>query len=280
MEPEELIRQYDPRAAVPDHEVWKAHWSLNSERVRTKLKGFLRVPYGDTAGQTMDIFPAREPNAPAQVFIHGGFWRSLDSFDHTLIVPMFRDAGATTILLNYDLCPAVPLSELIRQVRVALAAIWHQAEAIDIDRDRIFVSGHSAGGHLAAMLAATDCESLSLPEDTVKGATLVSGLYDLTPILQLPGSEDLQIAEETVPEVSPAWNLPPAGFPVLLAVGGRETAGFIQQAHDFAASCRQSNRSVTLMEPEYDNHYSILHSFSNPVTELGKAVLAQMGLAA
>lgn len=280
MDLDELIRQYNPREAVPDHEVWKAHWTLDSERVRATLKGQLRIPYGDTPGQCMDVFPAAQPNAPVQVFVHGGFWRFLDSFDHTLIVPMFHEAGVTTVLLNYDLCPTVPLTEVIRQVRAGLAAVWNRAEEFGIDRERMYISGHSAGGHLCAMLAATDCESLGLPADAIKGATMVSGLYDLTPMLSIPGGEELLMTPETVAGVSPMWHLPPPRMPLVVAVGGHETREWIRQTDDFAAACRANGSEVTAIQPDYDNHYSILYTVANPMTELGAAVLRQMGLTA
>lgn len=279
MDQDELIRQYNPRAAVPDHEVWKAHWALDSERARLRYKGILRAPYGKSAGQTVDIFPAREADAPIQIFIHGGGWRALDTFDHSLIVPMFHGAGAATVLLNYDLCPTAPLEELIRQIRAGLVAIWQQADALGGDPERIFVSGHSAGAHLAAMLCATDFGEFDAPDDVIKGATLISGLYDLRPIVQLPDGKDLQVPPGGEADVSPLANLPPTDIPLLIAVGEQETEGFIAQADDFAAACLENGSEVLSIRPEYDHHYSILNTFANPVTDLGKAVLAQMGLA-
>ena len=279
MDLDELIRQYNPRAAVPDHEVWKAHWALDSERVRASLTGRMRLPYGDTPGQCMDVFPAAAPNAPVQVFVHGGFWRFLDSFDHTLVVPMFNSAGAATVLLNYDLCPTVPLSEVVIQIRRGLAAVWKHADEFGYDREKMFISGHSAGGHLCAMLAATDCVALGLPNDAIKGAAMVSGLYDLTPMLRVPGGEELLMTPETVRELSPMWALPPARIPLIAAVGGQETREWIRQTDDFVIKCRDNGSEVLSIQPDYDHHYSILYSFSNPVTELGNAVLRQMGLA-
>ena len=191
---------------------------------------------------------------------------------------MFCDAGVTTVLLNYDLCPSVPLSEVIRQVRAGLAEVWRQAEELGGDRERLFISGHSAGGHLCAMLAATDCAALGLAPDAVKGAAIVSGLFDLTPMLRVPGGEDLLITAETVPDVSPLWHLPPARVPLVIAVGGLETREWIRQTDDYVAKCRRNGSDVTVIQPDYDNHYSILYTFANPTTELGDAVMRQMGL--
>ena len=114
---EEFLFQYTPQIHVPEHEVWKAQWTLASELVRLRRGGKLRIPYGDTPGQTLDIFPANKPGSPINIFVHGGFWRFLDSFDHSLVAAAVQDAGGASVLLNYDLCPTVPLTEVIRQVR-------------------------------------------------------------------------------------------------------------------------------------------------------------------
>ena len=151
--------------------------------------GRMRVPYGPTPGQTLDIFPAKAPGSPIDIFVHGGFWRFLDSFDHTLVAPAVLDAGGASILLNYDLCPKVPLTEVVRQVRAALKWIWDHAEEANGDRERIYISGHSAGGHLASMMCTGDFNrDFGLPDDAVKGATIVSAMLDLEPVMLVPGS--------------------------------------------------------------------------------------------
>ncbi|MDE0306909.1 MAG: alpha/beta hydrolase [Albidovulum sp.] len=275
----ELIRQYSPREAVPEHPVWKAHWSLFSELARKTRAGKLRVPYGPTPGQTLDIFPANEPDSPINIFVHGGFWRFLDSFDHTLVAPAVLDAGGASILLNYDLCPTVPLTEVIRQVRSALKWVWDNAEQANGDRDKIFLSGHSAGGHLALMMSTGDFNSeIGLPDNVVKGATIVSAMLDLEPILLVPGCEDLLITEDTFRDVSPKYRPPDPAIPLVVAVGGRETSEWIRQTEDMLAVLKDQGSSVKYLKPDYDQHYSILFSLGNPMTELCSSMLTQMGL--
>ena len=278
---EELIRQYSPRVAVPEHPVWKAQWTLASALARSDRGGRLRVPYGPTPGQTLDLFPARAPGAPINVFVHGGFWRFLDSFDHTLVAPAVLDAGGASILLNYDLCPTVPLSEVVRQVRAALKWVWDHAEEANGDREKIFLSGHSAGGHLAMMMCTGDFHrDLGLPEDAVKGATIVSAMLDLEPILLVPGSEELSVTAETVRELSPRYTPPMPHIPLVLAVGGLETSEWIRQTGDMLVVLRERGSPVRYLEPELDQHYSILLSLGNPLSELCCAMLRQMGLPA
>ncbi len=278
---DELIRQYSPREAVPEHEVWKAQWTLASALARSERNGRLRVPYGPTPGQTLDLFPAKKPGSPINIFVHGGFWRFLDSFDHTLVAPAVLDAGGASILLNYDLCPEVPLTEVIRQVRSAVKWVWDHAEEANGDRDRIYISGHSAGGHLAMMMCTGDfTRECGLPDDVVKGATIVSAMLDLEPILLVPGAEELFVTEETVRELSPRYNPPAPHIPLVVAVGGRETDEWIRQTEDMMAVLKEQGSPALYLKPDYDQHYSILLSLGNPLTELCSAMLRQMGLPA
>jgi arylformamidase len=276
---EELLFQYSPQASVPESPVWKAHWNLSSERVRKERSGQLRVPYGPTPGQTLDIFSATEPGSPINIFVHGGFWRFLDSFDHTLVVPAVVDAGGASVLLNYDLCPAVSLIEVIRQVRSALKWVWEHAEEMNGDRDKIYISGHSAGGHLALMLCRADfLDDLGLPEDVVKGATIVSAMLDLEPILEVPGCEDLLIPRDAFRDVSPVYCPPAPRIPIIIAVGALETSEWIRQTEEMVAVLKEQGSPTIFLKPDYDQHYSILLSLGNPMTELCSEMLKQMGL--
>lgn len=276
---EELIYQYNPRIHVPEHEVWKAHWKLASARVRSERDGLLRVAYGPTAGQNLDIYPAHKPNSPINIFVHGGFWRFLDSFDHTLVVPAVVDAGGASILLNYDLCPSVSLHEVIGQIRTALQWVWNNAEQANGNREEIYISGHSAGGHLAMMLCRDDYfHDLGLPGDTVKGGTIVSAMMDLEPILLVPGAEELLVTADTVRAVSPRYSPPAPHVPLVVAVGARETSEWIRQTDEMVAVLNEQGNRVTYLKPDYDQHFSILLSLGNPQTELCSAMLKQMKL--
>ena len=276
---EEFLFQFTPQIHVPEHEVWKAQWTIASELVRRQRKGKLRIPYGDTPGQTLDIFPAKKPNSPINIFVHGGFWRFLDSFDHSVVAPVIQDLGGASVLLNYDLCPTVPLTEVIRQVRAALKWVWENAEEANGDRDKIYVSGHSAGGHLASMLCRDDyLDDLGLPQNVVKGGTIVSGILDLEPILKVPGAEELLVELDQVRNVSANYMPPAHHIPLVVAVGGRETREWIRMTDEYVEVLKAQGSQVTYLKPEFDQHFSILFSMSNPVTELCSAMLKQMNL--
>jgi arylformamidase len=276
---EEFLFQYTPMVHVPEHAVWKTQWAIASELVRTQRAGELRVPYGPTKGQTLDIFPAAKPGAPINIFVHGGFWRFLDSFDHTLVVPAIQDAGGAVAVLNYDLCPTVPLTEVIRQVRAALRWVWENAGRMNGDREKIYVSGHSAGGHLAMMLCRDDyLEDLGLPGDVVKGGTSVSPIANLEPILMVPGAEELQVTPENVRDLSPLYSPPAPRVPMIVAVGGYETREWIRQVDETVDAMKANGSPLTYFKPENDNHFSILFTMANPVTPLCAAMLEQMEL--
>ncbi len=152
---------YNNRALVPDFADHFAHWQNASALARAELKPLLDVPYGDGLGETLDIFPAKQPNAPVVIFIHGGYWRSLDKSDHSFVAPALRDMGACVVVVNYALCPGTPeqavtIPDIALQMAKATAWVGRNIAEHGGDRGNITVIGHSAGGHLAAMLLGCD----------------------------------------------------------------------------------------------------------------------------
>ncbi len=277
---EELAAEYNPRLAVPDNERWRQHWALAAAWTRERRpEGRLRIPYGDTPAQRLDAFPAAQKGAPIHVFVHGGFWRFLDSLDHSFLADSTLDAGGAAVLINYDLCPSVALPEIIPQIRRAIAWVYAHASELNGDPDRITVSGHSAGGHLAGLMGdGASWEALGLPRDAVKSLVCVSGIYDLAPMQQIPDGADLRLTPETAQAASTIQTPPDPEVPVLIAYGGQETNGFHHQATMFAEICQERGSDAVLLEAPNDHHYSILFSLANPTTALGAALLERVGL--
>ena len=149
---------------MPDHASHFSRWAEGSRSARSQLRGELDLCYGSHVGESLDVFPApgfsgnpqRAPGAPVLVFIHGGYWRSLDKADHSFVAPSFVQHGACVVVPNYALCPAVTIPEITLQIVMALARTWRNIERYGGDAQRITVVGHSAGGHLAAMLRVCD----------------------------------------------------------------------------------------------------------------------------
>jgi autotransporter passenger strand-loop-strand repeat protein len=141
------------------------------------------LSYGTHPGERLDIFPAQAAGAPVNIFVHGGYWHRLDKADFSFVARAFRPAGAATVVINYALMPSVDMDELVRQCRAAVAWTWLNAPSFGSDPDRLYVSGHSAGGHLTAMLLATDWASFGCPADVVKGGVAISGLNPYLPTI-------------------------------------------------------------------------------------------------
>ena len=147
-----LAHEYNNRELVPDHPKYFARWQEDSAKARSRMICYLDRRYGDKPGETIDLFPARKGDGSCMMFIHGGYWRALDKSDFSFLAPPWVDAGVSLAGVNYDLCPAVGMDEIVRQMLRASRWLWLNAEQYGMDQDRLYVCGHSAGGHLVAML--------------------------------------------------------------------------------------------------------------------------------
>jgi len=227
-----LSRLYNNRELVPEHPQFMARWSEGSARARANLPCYLDRAYGDSQGETMDVFPARKGDGTCLMFIHGGYWRALDKKDFSYLAPPWVDAGVSIAVVNYDLCPRVSMAEIVRQMLRASRWLWLHAEEYGMDQDRLYVSGHSAGGHLAAMLmcALWPVFDARLPKDLWKGGLAVSGLYDLRPLQYVDFLQpDLRLDEALALRLSPAFMTPATRAPVMTCVGGDESSEFQRQ---------------------------------------------------
>ncbi len=211
-DPAWLNVQYDNRRRVPEHAEHFARWAQASALVRREARATLDVPYGSGTGETLDIFapavPGPPEGAPVLVFIHGGYWRSLDKSEYSFVAPVFNAAGALVVVPNYALCPAVTVEHIALQMAAMLAWVWRNAAAHGGDPQRIAVVGHSAGGHLATMLLSCRWKEVAddLPAMPVTGALSVSGLYDLEPLRHTPMVQgDLKLTPTSVARLSPAF---------------------------------------------------------------------------
>jgi arylformamidase len=229
-------RMYNNRALVPDFADHFAHWMNASAQARQALRCTLDLPYGDGPKETLDIFPAQKKDAPVVVFIHGGYWRSLDKADHSFVAPALQGMGACVVVVNYDLCPGtethpVAIPDIALQMSRALAWVWRHIGEHGGDRSNISVIGHSAGGHLAAMLLACDWKKVGrdLPVGLVRKTMSISGLYDLEPIRKTPFVQaDLRVTPAHVRMASPAkWQRPTKGV-LYTVVGGDESPEFLR----------------------------------------------------
>jgi len=262
-------REYNNRALVPDHAQYFARWEERSASARNTMICYLDRRYGDAPNETVDVFPARKGDGTCMMFIHGGYWRSLDKRDFSYLAPAWVDAGVSLAIVNYDLCPQVSIEEIVCQMLRASRWLWLHCEDYGMDQDRLYVSGHSAGGHLAAMMmtALWPVFDARLPRDLFKGGLAVSGIYDLRPMVQVDFlNADLRLDETAALKVSPAFLPPATRAPVFTCVGGLESSEFKRQNALLAQRWRSAVAGDVSMPGHH--HFSVIDELANPASAL------------
>jgi arylformamidase len=279
-DPAWLDLQYNNRARVPEHPQILERWTVASEFARAHGSRRIDVAYGATPAETLDVFPTPRANAPVLVFIHGGWWRTLDKSDHSFIAPVFNQAGALVVIPNYALCPAVTIETIALQLTRALIWTHRNAALYGGDPQRIVVAGHSAGGHLAAMLLSCDWRAIDpkLPARLVRGALSISGLFDLEPLRHTPFLKaDLRLTPASVQRLSPVRFPRPSG-PLYATVGALESEEFLRQNQ--AIRDAWGAKSVPVCEAVTGtNHFNVLHALADPQNPLHARALQLLGLA-
>ena len=258
----ELDRQYNARATVPDITPFITAYRDRTTAARQTQPCHIGIPYGPSPAERLDIYPAASGPAPVLLYIHGGYWRLLDAADSGFMAPAMRAAGCCTVALNYALAPGVTLADIVRQCRAALAWLHANIAGYGGDPARIHVAGSSAGGHLAAMLIAGGDwpAAFGLPPHPVAGATLLSGLYELEPLRLCHVNDWLALDAAAAARNSPALlPPPPPGLPILLSVAETETAEFKRQTRDQAAFYAAAGCAVRLIPaPPASNHFDLV----------------------
>jgi arylformamidase len=274
---EALDAQYNNRKRFPDYiDRFKA-WTEWSAATRGKLKSHLDVAFGDGAKEKLDIVPAPGRGAPVYVFVHGGYWYSLDKSDFSYVAAGMVPHGVMTVVNNYALAPAVDMDAIVRQNRAAMAWLYRHAADYGGDPNRIYACGHSAGGHLVCMMLATDWPAFSpgLPKEVVKGACAVSGLFDLEPIRRSYLNETLCMTPEMAARNSPLRQTYPTQAPLLLVLGADESEEYHRQTDIMAAFWRAHDGPTEVIVPENLDHFSIVDSLLDPNADLVQKQLAR-----
>ncbi|TFY97162.1 alpha/beta hydrolase [Ramlibacter humi] len=261
-----LDRMYNNRALVPEYQRHFDRWKADSEQARRDSECVLDIAYGKAPGEKLDVFPAPRSRAQTVVFIHGGYWRSLDKSDHSFIAPALQEAGACVVVPNYDLCPAVTIPGITMQMARALAWTWKHAPDHGGDPRNITVIGHSAGGQLAAMMLNCDWTALDpdLPSDVVGKALSISGLYDLDPLMRTPFLKDsLRLTPGDALRCSPAFMPAPMAGTLYSVCGGEESPEFIRQNRLIRESWGEGVVEVC-EEMEGLHHFGVIEALAQP----------------
>lgn len=278
-DPAVLSKLYNNRDLVPDHAQHFARWAEGSQKARATMTCHLDLRYGEMPGETIDLFPSRRGDGSCMMFIHGGYWRSLDKRDFSFLAPAFVTGGISLAVVNYDLCPKVSMEEIVRQMLRASRWLWLHAEEYGMDQDRLYVSGHSAGGHLTAMLmtALWPVFDANLPKDLWKGGLAISGLYDLRPITSVDWlNVDLRLDAESALRLSPAFLPTATRAPVMTAVGGDESSEFLRQNALLAERWKSAFAGDLTVKGA--NHFSVMDALATEHGPLYQGVRKLMKL--
>lgn len=276
-----LDAAYDQRVWAPNMQQVLARLGASSETARSRLGEPERLAYGPTAIESLDVYRTDHANAPIHIYIHGGAWRSGQARTNAFPAEMFVSAGAHYVVPDYVKVQEAgrslfPLADHVRRV---IAWVYRNASTIGGDPGRIYVSGSSAGAHLAGVVLVTDWpKDFDLPEDTVKGGLLSSGMYDLYPVSLSARREYVAFDDAMVEALSPLRHLDKLTAPVVVAYGTAESPEFKRQSREFADALVKAGKEVQLLVGEDYNHFEIVETLANPFGLLGHAALAQMGL--
>ena len=277
--PEFVERGYNNRAAVPDHPQWFQRFAELSARTVDRYRPALDLRYGSHPKETLDLFVPATRARGTFVFIHGGYWRALDKADHLFVAGPFVDRGFSVAVVNYDLCPQVTVSTIVDECRRAVAWVVNEGERHGANADSIVVGGHSAGGHLAAMMLATPTEAFGLGRHPVSAAVSLSGVHDLRPLTLFSYNSDLRLDDAEAARLSPALQMPASSAPLLVAVGADETSEFVRQSQlmwDAWPANRPTGSPAVLAVPAR-HHFSVVLDFEQGSSALTQKTLALFG---
>lgn len=277
----ELDAAYDQAAYAPNLQQVIKRYGTTSEAVRARLGAPRRFAYGATPIEGLDVYSTKRPNAPINIFIHGGAWRSGLAKDYAMPAEMFVQAGAHFVVPDFInvVESGGQLMPMADQVRRAVAWVHRNAQSFGGDPDRIYVSGHSSGGHLAGVILTTDWrKDFNLPVDTIKGGLCCSGMFDLKPVRLSARSSYVKFTDEVEQALSSQRYLDRINMPLVIAHGSLETPEFQRQSREFVAAVKAAGKPVELLVAEGYNHFEVLDTLANPYGILGRAALAQMKL--
>ncbi len=280
MDQKELDDAYDQSVYAPNQQLVGNRRRLASEAALKRLGPPQRAAYGPTEVEKLDIYKTRRANAPILIFIHGGAWRNGLAKEFAFPAEMILDAGAHFVVPDFIQVQNADgsLMPMVEQVRRAVAWVCKNAAGFGGDSERIYISGHSSGAHLAGCTLVTDWKDFGLAPNAIKGGLLVSGMYDLKPVRLSKRSEYVKFTDEIEQVLSAQRRLDKLNAPIIVAYGTQETPEFQRQSRDFAAAVKAAGKPVDLIIGEGFNHFEMQETFGNPYGIAGRAALKLMGL--
>lgn len=281
MDQKALDDAYDQSVYAPNQQLVARRRARASEAVLERLGEPWRVAYGPTEIEKLDIYKTSRPNAPVNVYIHGGAWRNGQAKDFAFPAEVFVNAGAHFVVVDFVQVTetAGDLMPMIGQVRSALAWVYLNAARFGGDAERVYITGHSSGAHLAGCALVTDWQKdFGLPADMIKGGLLISGMYDLKPVRLSKRSEYVRFTDDIEQALSSQRHLDKLNAPLIVAYGTQETPEFQRQSREFAAAVNAAGKPVKLIVGEGLNHFEMQETLGNPYGIAGRAALKLMTL--
>lgn len=275
---ESLDWQYNNRLQVPEYATYFDKWEQLSRQTEKKFQVIKDIAYGKLARELLDIYPSPEPHSKTLIFIHGGYWQRLDKSDFHFIAGAFRSYGITVVLITYPMAPVVLMDQIVTSCSLAVHWTHKNISKYNGDPGQIYIAGHSAGGHLVAMMMTRKQFGENSPAAILKGASAVSGLYNLIPIQLSYVNDVLQMDKEMALRNSPARLQPMAQYPLLLAAGTNESDEFMDQTRELYASWKNNDFPLELIELPELNHYSTTDAIADPGSVLHRAMCQMMNV--
>jgi len=275
---EALERNYVISKLRPDLPEVMADWSARSEVFRSNARANCDISYGQDSREKLDLFFSGAVNAPLLIYLHGGYWQRGDKSIYSFIAKPFVEQGVDVAIIGYPLCPQVSLGNLVESVRRMCVYLFKQASKLSINPDRFNICGNSAGGHLVAMMMATDWQSIeeSLPQDLIKFGVPISALYDLEPLRFTSLNEALKLDEDEARRNSPLFLSSTANTPFLVAVGSEETSVFFAQQDEFVKQWQSDAYTVDQHVEAGADHFDIIERLGDAGSEIFKSILQRL----
>jgi arylformamidase len=277
----ELDAAYNQASYAPMSAQIQSRRSTNSEEVRRRLGNPLRVSYGPTSIEKLDIFRTDRPNAPTLVFTHGGAWLGGSASEYHFAAEMLVKAGVNYVALDFIAVGEAKgdIRTMADQVRRGIAWVYKNAASFGGDQSKIYVGGQSSGAHLTGVALVTDwATDFGLPADFIKGGILLSGMYEMKPVRLSSRSTYVKFDDAMEESMSTIRHIANLRAPITVMYGTYETPEFQRQSRDFAAAVKAAGKQVALIVAPNHNHYELQETLANPYGWAGRAALAMMGL--
>lgn len=271
----ELDEQYLPTSCI-DNDIM--HYVNEYQSLSTLAYRELECvehAYGEALSERLDFFPCHRENSATHLFIHGGFWRMSDKSDVAFLARGFVERGINFSAMNYILAPLGSMADILTQARNAICWLLNRQKKLGITK-KLTISGHSAGAHIALMLAATDWTKYGFDTQPINSVVGISGIYDLEPIRLSYVNRDLLLNSDDVAKYSPINNLPSSTCPISLIYGENETREFKRQSSMFSALLQTGHTDQACFEVPKRNHFDILFDMADPYTTLGQLCLTDL----